>query len=136
MPADSYSESDRWMVRQSPRTLYIARDRGRIAPQVGDRRTIMNDEPSPLKYMGTQSQETVGMAAALALAAERAKERRSFDGDRFAGDGDSAGSKIADIANWALAQGKDALDSIAANLRDRANVALARYTKDDPSGRC
>ena len=92
----------------------------------------MNDEPSPLKYMGTQSQETVGMAAALALAAERVKERRAVDGDGFASDVDGAGSKIADAASWVLAQGKDTLESIAVHLRDRANVALARYTKEDP----
>jgi hypothetical protein len=91
----------------------------------------MSTEPSPLKYMGTQSQETVGMAAALALAAERAKERRSYD-DGYVSDVDRAGSRIADAASWALAQGKDALQSIAVQLRKRANVALARYTQRDP----
>jgi hypothetical protein len=92
----------------------------------------MSTEPSPLKYMGTQSQETVSMAAALALAAERARERRSRDFGRYESAVDGAGSKLADAARWALAQGKDALQSIAVQLRERATVAVARYTKEDP----
>jgi len=91
----------------------------------------MSNEPGPLKYMGTQSQETVSMAAALALAAERARERRSHDSGRYESAVDG-GSRLADAAHWALAQGRDALQSIAVQLRERATVAVARYTKEDP----
>ena len=87
---------------------------------------------SPLKYMGTQSRETVSMAAALALAAERAKERRAYGLDDHPSGREDAGSRIADAASWALAQGRDAFESIAAHLRERANLALARYTRQDP----
>ena len=92
----------------------------------------MSNAPSPLKYMGTQSRETVSMAAALALAAERAKERRAYGLDDRRSDGEGAAGRVADAASWVLAQAKDALESIAVHLRARANLALARTTRQDP----
>jgi hypothetical protein len=59
------------MVVRARRNLYIPPTTHRAVTQPLE--TIMSNDPSPLKYMGTQSQETVNMAAAMALAAEQAK---------------------------------------------------------------
>ena len=86
----------------------------------------MTHEPSPLKYMGTQSQETVNMAAALAKDSIHSSERAVAD----------AGSRIGDAASWAMGKAKDTLQSAAGQVKDRAATAAATYTRDDPSGRC
>lgn len=64
------------MVVHARRNLYIRLTTHRAVTQLPE--TIMSNDPSPLKYMGTQSQETVNMAAALALAAEQAKAKNAL----------------------------------------------------------
>ncbi len=88
---------------------------------------MSNDSP-PLQYMGTQSQETVNMAAALALAAERAAGQ-AIDEHR---DVSVIGSKIGEAANWAVGKAKDTLQSAAGQVRERAATAVTTYTKEDP----
>jgi hypothetical protein len=87
----------------------------------------MSNDPSPLKYMGTQSQETLNMAAALALAADQARGKLSEQGNVAAAD-----SKIGDAANWAMGKAKDTLQSAAEQVRERATTAVTTYTKEDP----
>jgi ElaB/YqjD/DUF883 family membrane-anchored ribosome-binding protein len=85
----------------------------------------MTNDPSPLKYMGTQSQETVAMAAALAQEPARSPSR-------MAGYAADAGSRIGDAAQRALGKTKSRLESAAGHARDRATGAVASYTQDDP----
>jgi ElaB/YqjD/DUF883 family membrane-anchored ribosome-binding protein len=92
----------------------------------------MSNDPSPLKYMGTQSQETLNMAAALALAADQAKWKLSEQVDDASRDVSAAGGKIGDAAHWAMAKAKDTLQSAAEQLRERATTAVTTYTKEDP----
>jgi len=91
----------------------------------------MSTEPSPLKYMGTQSAETVNMAAAMARAVESSTGR-----DRAVGvlsdEIDDASSKVGDAANWAMGKAKDTLRSAADQVRERATTAVATYTQEDP----
>ncbi len=84
----------------------------------------MSNDPSPLKYMGTQSQETLNLAAARAHDSVRSSER--------AGDHADAGSKIGEAASWAMGKAKDTLQSAADQVRHRATTAVATYTKEDP----
>ena len=85
----------------------------------------MSHDPSPLKYMGTQSRETVNMAAALAHEVDR---QAGSAVDRVA----DTGSKVGDAADWALGKAKDALHSAAEKARERATTAVADYTREDP----
>lgn len=78
----------------------------------------MSNDPSPLKYMGTQSQETVNMAAAMADDASRGVS--------------AVGSKIGDAANRAMGKAKETLQSAAGQVRERATTAVTTYTKEDP----
>ncbi|HEX7436028.1 MAG TPA: hypothetical protein VF319_03475 [Caldimonas sp.] len=78
----------------------------------------MSNDPSPLKYMGTQSQETVNMAAAMADDASRGVSAVS--------------SKIGDAANRAMGKAKETLQSAAGQVRERATTAVTTYTKEDP----
>jgi ElaB/YqjD/DUF883 family membrane-anchored ribosome-binding protein len=78
----------------------------------------MSNDPSPLKYMGTQSRETMTMAEAMAL----------DSGSDVA----AAGSRIGDAASWAMGKAKDGLQSAAEQVRERATTAVATYTRDDP----
>jgi ElaB/YqjD/DUF883 family membrane-anchored ribosome-binding protein len=96
----------------------------------------MSNDPSPLKYMGTQSQETVNMAAALARATEQAAGQTT---DTLAGKVDKARSSVADAssgisaaANWAVDKAKDAAYAAAGLARKRATKAVESYTRDDP----
>ncbi len=86
----------------------------------------MTNDPSPLKYMGTQSQETVNMAAALA------QDDSARSTSRMADQAADAGSRIGDAAQWAIDKAKSTLQSAAGQVRDRATTAVATYTKDDP----
>jgi ElaB/YqjD/DUF883 family membrane-anchored ribosome-binding protein len=78
----------------------------------------MSNDPSPLKYMGTQSRETVNLAEAMARESGR--------------DVAAAGSRISNAAGWAMGKAKDGLQSAAEQVRQRATTAVATYTRDDP----
>ena len=71
----------------------------------------MSNDPSPLKYMGTQSQETVNMAAALARATEQAAgqtaDGRAGKVDKASSSVADAGSRISAAANWAVDKAKE-----------------------------
>ena len=100
----------------------------------------MSNDPSPLKYMGTQSQETMAMEAALARRAVRSTERAtdlalgklSDKIDAVSSDIATEGSKISDAASWVMAKAKDTLQSAVEHVRERATTALETYTKEDP----
>ena len=92
----------------------------------------MSTEPSPLKYMGTQSRETVNMAAAMAHAVDAAEGRADRAVGQLADDVDEASSKLADAAHWALAKTRETLRSAAEQVRDRAKTTVATYTREDP----
>lgn len=80
----------------------------------------MSIDSSPLKYMGTQSQETVNMAAAMA--------RDTVPGSVVA----AVGSRIGDAAGWATGKARDALQSAASQARERATTAVDTYTREEP----
>ncbi len=92
----------------------------------------MSTEPSPLKYMGMQSRETVNMAAAMAHAVDSAEGRADRALGRLADDADDASSKLADAAHWAMAKTRETLRSAAEQVRDRATTTVATYTREDP----
>ena len=87
----------------------------------------MSNDPSPLKYLGTQSQETLNMAAAMALAAEQAMGKVDVASRDAA-----IGSKIGVAAHWAVGKAKDTLQSATEQVRERATTAVAAYAKEDP----
>jgi ElaB/YqjD/DUF883 family membrane-anchored ribosome-binding protein len=78
----------------------------------------MSNDPSPLKYMGTQSRESLNLAEALARESGR--------------DAAAAGSRIGNAAGWAMGKAKDGLQSATEQVRQRATTAVATYTRDDP----
>ena len=100
----------------------------------------MTNDPSPLKYMGTQSHETMAMEAALAhraghstaQAADQMPGKLSDEIGATRGDMAAEGSKISDATNWAMTQAKDTLRSAAGYARERATTTLETYTKADP----
>jgi len=81
--------------------------------------------------MGTQSRETVNMAAAMAHAVDSA-EGRADRALGLADDVDDASSKLADAAHWAMAKTRETLRSAAEQVRDRATTTVATYTREDP----
>jgi len=89
-------------------------------------------DPSPLKYMGTQSQETVNMAAAMAHAVHSTEGRADQAMGMLSGAVDEASSKVGDAASWAMDKAKVALQSAADQVRERATTAVATYTREDP----
>ena len=89
-------------------------------------------EPSPLKYMGTQSRETVNMAAAMAHAVDAAGERTDRALGRVGDEVDTASSKLGDAAQWALGKAREALRSAADQVGARAKSTVATYTREDP----
>ena len=100
----------------------------------------MSNDPSPLKYMGTQSHETMAMEAALAQRAVHSTEQAadqmlgklSDKIDATRGDIAAEGTKISDATNWAIDKAKDTLRSAAGYVRERATTTLETYTKADP----
>ena len=100
----------------------------------------MVSDPSPLKYMGTQSQETVSMAAAMVREAARGTEQVSHQTtEKLRGEVDKAsssvadaGSKIRDAANWAVGKAEDTARAAADQVRERATTAIETYAKDVP----
>ena len=102
----------------------------------------MSNDPSPLKYMGTQSHETMAMEAALAQRAVHSTEQAADQmlgklADRIdAARGEIAdeGTRISGATNWAIDKAKDTLRSAAGNVCERATTTLETYTKADPIG--
>lgn len=100
----------------------------------------MSTDTSPLKYMGTQSRETVAMEAALAqgavrstgVAAEQALGVLPEKVEDLGRESSPASGKIGDAADWALGKAKGTLQSAAGHVRDRATTAVATYIKEDP----
>jgi len=92
----------------------------------------MSTEPSPLKYMGTQSQETVNMAAAMARAVESKEKRARQTVGRMSEEVDEESGKLGAVADWAMSKAREALRSAAGKARERASAKVATYTRDDP----
>ena len=99
----------------------------------------MIDDPSPLEHMGTPSQETMAVEAAIARQAagmgqapDRSTEKLVDTLDAATGSGADAGSRISDAANWAVDKAKDAAQAAAHQVRKRATTAVESYTRDDP----
>ena len=97
----------------------------------------MVNDPSPLKYLGTQSPETVHLAAAMAHTVgttERGDQvmrrlsRELERGER----GIAEDSRIADAASWALEKATDALQLAGRYLREQASTLAAGATRRDP----
>jgi ElaB/YqjD/DUF883 family membrane-anchored ribosome-binding protein len=84
---------------------------------------MSSTETTPLKYMGTQSRETMAMEAAMALSDKVDEANREVS---------QARGKIGEAASRALGSAKDTLQSAAEDVRDRATTAVATYTKEDP----
>jgi ElaB/YqjD/DUF883 family membrane-anchored ribosome-binding protein len=96
----------------------------------------MSSDPSPLKYMGTQSQETLNVAAAMAhdparSASPAADQAIGMPADEL-GEVSAAGSRIGDAAHWAMGKAKDTLQSAAEQVREQATTAVATYTREQP----
>jgi ElaB/YqjD/DUF883 family membrane-anchored ribosome-binding protein len=97
----------------------------------------MANEPSPLKYMGTQTPETVHLAAAIAHTVDHAEHgdqvMRRLSRELERGDhGIAEDSRIADAASWALEKATDALQAAGRYLREQAAAAAATATRRDP----
>jgi len=100
----------------------------------------VSNDPSPLKYMGTQSHETMAMEAALAQravhsteqAAEQTLGKLSDKIDATSGDIAAEGTQLSDATHWAMNKAKDTLRSVAGYLRETATTTLETYTKADP----
>jgi hypothetical protein len=92
----------------------------------------MSNDPSPLKFMGTQSQETVNMAAAMAHALGSTERAADQAMGKVTDDVSAAGTKISDATNWAIDKAKDTLRSAAGYVGERATTTLETYTKADP----
>ena len=100
----------------------------------------MSNDPSPLKYMGTQSHETMAMDAAMAQravhstgqAAHQMLGKLSDKIDVTSGHIAAEGTKISDATNWVTNKAKDTLRSAAGYVCQRATTTLETYTKADP----
>ena len=84
----------------------------------------MSNDQSPLKYMGTQSHETMAMEAALAQRPERSSEQ--------AADIAAEGTVISDATNWAIDKAKDTLRAASGYVCERATTTLKSYVGQDP----
>lgn len=94
--------------------------------------TTSTTDPSPLKYVGTQSQETVNMAAALARAVESTESRAGQAMGTLSDEVEDESSKVDDAASWALGKAKATLKSASHRVRERATTSVATYTREDP----
>lgn len=96
----------------------------------------MSSDPSPLKYIGTQSQETVNMAAALARATEQAAAQTiqtdAGDIDEASSSAADAGSRIGAATNRAIDSARHTAYAAAGFVRQRATRAVESDTRDDP----
>jgi ElaB/YqjD/DUF883 family membrane-anchored ribosome-binding protein len=89
--------------------------------------------------MGTQSQENVNMAAAIAREAARTAEQAASTAEKLADEVGAArssvadaGSKISRAANWAVDKATATAQAAADHVRVRATKAVESYTRDDP----
>ena len=98
----------------------------------------MADEPSPLKYLGAQSPETVHLAAAMAhtiSATDRGDQvmrRLSRELEHAGIRGFADNSRVADAASWAIEKAVDLLRAAARQLRRQAVAAVGRPIRNDP----
>ena len=83
----------------------------------------MSNDPSPLKYMGTQSHETMALEAAMAERVARSAEHAAEPPE------DSAVGKA---ASWAVDKVKDTVRASAAHVGERATGALKSYMGQEP----
>src|SRR5436190_4934737 len=104
------AEGSRRILRHRSRHRHVV---GRRSSRSSRGRTVMSTEPSPLKYMGTQSQETVNMAAAMARAVESAEGRPPQVVGRLSDEVDEEGGKLGAAADWAMSKARDAIRSVA-----------------------
>jgi hypothetical protein len=101
----------------------------------------MSNDPSPLKYMGTQSHETMAMEAAMADRAVRSAEQATDQTlaklsdkiDAASSDLAAESAEISDATKWAIDKAKDTLRSTAGYIGERATTVLETYTKKDPT---
>jgi len=84
----------------------------------------MSNYPSPLKYMGTQSHETMAMEAAMAERAARSTGQ--------AADVAADGTEIGGTTRWAIDKTKDTFPSAAGYVGERAATTLETLTRQDP----
>jgi len=84
----------------------------------------MSNYPSPLKYMGTQSHETMAMEAAMAERAARSIGQ--------AADVAADGTEIGGTTRWAIDKTKDTFRSAAGYVGERAATTLESFTRQDP----
>jgi len=100
----------------------------------------MSNDPSPLKYMGTQSHETIAMEAAMAQRAARSTEhaadqmlgKLSDEIDATRREMAAAGTKMSDASNGAKNKAKDTVSLTAGYVRDRATTTLETSMKAYP----
>jgi len=84
----------------------------------------MSNDPSTLKYMGTQSHETMAMEAAMAERAHRSTEQGT--------DAAAESSAVGKATDWAVDKAKDTLRAGAGYVGERATAALRRHVGQDP----
>ena len=84
----------------------------------------MSNDPSPLKYMGTQSHETMALEAAMAERAARSAEQ--------AADTAAEGSAVGQATDWAIDKAKDTVRVSGAYAGERATGALRSPVGRDP----
>ena len=54
------------------------------------------------------------------------------DREAYASTVSAVGSKVGDVANWALGKAKDTLQSASEHVRELATTAVTAYTTEDP----
>ena len=84
----------------------------------------MSNDPSPLKYMGTQSHETMAMEAAMAQRAMHSTEQAAGSA--------AEGTTVSEATNWAIDKAKDTLRSAAGHVGERATATLKTHVGEDP----
>ena len=84
----------------------------------------MSNDPSPLKYMGTQSHETMAMEAAMAERARLSTEQGA--------DAAAESSAVGKATNWAIDKAKDTLRVSAGYVGERATAALRKQVGQEP----
>jgi hypothetical protein len=109
--------------RSRPMTFYIHRDATGVREV-----NFMSNDPGPLKYVGTQSQETMNLEDALARDAAR-KEAARNDAESGAA---HASSALHDATRWALAKTEEGSRAALRQVGRRTTAALESQTRKDP----